>query len=128
MKYIGWFAAALLLLPIFTFAFYKPVRVLIPEAFGVSCNEHDAEHLGQAVRGHWGIENRLHWSLDVAYGEDQARMREGNAAENFSILRRITLNLIRLDKARKNGIKNCRLKAGWDDAYRQKLLGLQALG
>jgi hypothetical protein len=54
-------------------------------------------------------------------------MRTGNAAENFSILRRITLNLIRLDKTRKTGIKNCRLKSGWDDACRQKLLGLQDL-
>jgi predicted transposase YbfD/YdcC len=93
----------------------------------MSSRPDDAEHLGQAVLGHWGIGNGLRWSLDVAYGEDedQARMRAGNAAENFSILRRITLHLIRLDQARKTGIKNCRLKAGWDDAYRQKLLGLQ---
>jgi len=55
----------------------------------------DAEHMGKAVRGHWGVENGLHWSLDIAFGEDQARMREGNSAENFSILRRISLNLIR---------------------------------
>jgi predicted transposase YbfD/YdcC len=93
----------------------------------ISSRQADAEHLGCAVRGHWGIENGLHWSLDVAYGEDQSRMREGNAAENFSILRRITLNLIRLDKTRKTGIKNCRLKAGWNNAYMEKLLGMQAL-
>lgn len=86
-----------------------------------------AEHMGRIVRGHWGVENGLHWSLDVAYGEDQARMREGNSAENFSILRRITLNLIRQDKTVKAGIKNRRLMAGWDDAYRQKLLGMQPL-
>ena len=85
----------------------------------------DAADMGRAVRGHWSVENGLHWALDVAYGEDQARMRAGNSAENFSVLRRITLNLIRLDKARKTGIKNCRLKAGWDDSYRQELLGLQ---
>jgi predicted transposase YbfD/YdcC len=93
----------------------------------ISSRQADASDLGQASRGHWGIENKLHWSLDVSYGEDQARMRTGNAAENFSILRRITLNLIRLDKTRKTGIKNCRLKSGWDDACRQKLLGLQDL-
>lgn len=93
----------------------------------ISSRQADAEYLGRAVRAHWAIENSLHWSLDVAYGEDQSRMREGNSAENFSILRRLTLNLIRQDKARKTGIKNCRLKAGWDDAYRQKLLGLQPL-
>lgn len=87
----------------------------------------DAERMGTVVRGHWGVENGLHWSLDVAYGEDQARMREGNSAENFSILRRITLNLLRQDKSIKAGVKNRRLVAGWDDAYRQKLLGMQAL-
>jgi len=92
----------------------------------ISSRQAGAEHLGAAVRGHWAVENRLHWSLDVAYGEDHSRMREGNAAENFSILRRITLNLIRLDKTRKTGVKNCRLKAGWNNAYMEKLLGMQA--
>ena len=87
----------------------------------------DARHMGTVVRGHWGVENGLHWSLDVAFGEDQARMREGNSAENFSILRRISLNLIRQDKSVKAGVKNRRLMAGWDDAYRQKLLGMQAV-
>jgi len=87
----------------------------------------DAERMGTVVRGHWGVENGLHWSLDVAYGEDQARMREGNSAENFSILRRITLNLLKPDKTVKAGIKNKRLKAGWDDAYRAKILGIQAI-
>jgi predicted transposase YbfD/YdcC len=87
----------------------------------------DAAHMGTVVRGHWSIENGLHWSLDVAYGEDQSRMREGNSAENFSILRRITLNLIRQDKTVKAGVKARRLKAGWDDTYRQNLLGMQPL-
>ena len=87
----------------------------------------DAERMGTVVRGHWGVENGLHWSLDVAYGEDQARMLEGNSAENFSILRRITLNLLKPDKTVKVGIKNKRLKAGWDDAYREKILGIQAI-
>jgi predicted transposase YbfD/YdcC len=86
-----------------------------------------AEHLGRAVRGHWGVENGLHWSLDVAFGEDQSRMREGNSAENFSILRRIALNLTRLDKSVKAGVKNKRLLACCDGAYRQKLLGIQAV-
>lgn len=87
----------------------------------------DAEYMGTVVRGHWGVENGLHWSLDVAFGEDQARMREGNSAENFSILRRIALNLIRQDKSVKAGIKNRRLLACCDDAYRQNLLGIQAI-
>jgi hypothetical protein len=79
------------------------------------------------VRGHWGIENGLHWSLDVVFGEDQARMRLGNAAENFSILRRLALNLFRQDHSVKAGVKTRRLLAATDDAYRQKLLGLQAI-
>ena len=87
----------------------------------------DAGRMGAVVRGHWGVENGLHWSLDVAYGEDQARMREGNSAENFSILRRITLNLLKPDKTVKAGIKNKRLKAGRDDDYRAKMLGIQAI-
>jgi predicted transposase YbfD/YdcC len=86
-----------------------------------------AATLGPAVRGHWGIENQLHWSLDVTFGEDQARMRMGNAAENFSILRRMALNLFRQDKSVKAGVKTRRLLASTDDAYRQKLLGLQAV-
>ena len=85
-----------------------------------------AERMGTVVRGHWGVENGLHWSLDVVFGEDQARMREGNSAENFSILRRIALNLFRQDNSVKAGIKNRRLLACCDDAYRQKLLGIQA--
>ena len=82
----------------------------------------DAASLGKVVRGHWGIENNLHWSLDVVFREDQARMRRGNAAENFSILRRIALNLFRQDRSVKAGIKNRRLLAASDDAYRLKLM------
>ena len=85
-----------------------------------------AAYLGDVVRGHWGVENTLHWSLDVVFGEDQARMRMGNAAENFSILRRIALNLFRQDKTSKVGVKTRRLLAASDDAYRLKLLSGQA--
>ena len=73
-----------------------------------------------------GVENKLHWSLDVVFGEDQARMRVGNAAENFSVLRRIALNLFRQDKTSKVGVKTRRLLAASDDAYRLKLLSGQA--
>jgi predicted transposase YbfD/YdcC len=86
-----------------------------------------AELMGTVVRGHWGVENGLHWSLDVVFGEDQARMRAGNSAENFSRLRRIALNLFRQDQSVKAGIKNRRLLACCDDLYRQNLLGLQAI-
>jgi predicted transposase YbfD/YdcC len=60
---------------------------------------------GRPCAGHWGIENQRHWSLDVTFGEDQSRMRAGNAAENFAVLRRIALNLFRQDHSLKAGVK-----------------------
>ncbi|WP_445475332.1 ISAs1 family transposase [Larkinella punicea] len=82
----------------------------------------DAQKIGQAVRSHWGIENELHWVLDVSFGEDRSRKPEGNAAENFSILCRIALNLIKNETSRKRSIKGKRLEAGWDNEYLLKIL------
>jgi len=70
-----------------------------------------------AARAHWGIENELHWVLDVAYREDDSRIRVDNAAENFSVLRQLTANLLKRATSIKVGIKNKRLRAGWDDAF-----------
>ncbi len=83
----------------------------------------DAERLNRAIRQHWGIENRLHWALDVSFGEDLDRKRARNAAQNFSLLNRIALNLLKQDKTCKLGIKGKRLKAGWDNDYLLQLLG-----
>lgn len=80
--------------------------------------------LGKTVRAHWGIENSVHWILDVAFREDDCRIRVGEAPQNFAILRRIALNLLKSDKSTKLGIANKRLKAGWNVAYLGKLLGL----
>lgn len=77
-----------------------------------------------AVRGHWGIENTQHWVLDMAFREDESRVRVGHAAENLAILRRIALNLIRLDRRRKGSVHTKRLKAGWDHDYLLHLLSL----
>jgi predicted transposase YbfD/YdcC len=68
------------------------------------------------VRSHWGIENSLHWVLDVAFREDDCRVRAGNAAENFAVLRHFTLNLLKNVKS-KVGIKIRRLQAGWDHDF-----------
>lgn len=76
----------------------------------------------EAVRGHWGIENSLHWQLDVTFHEDQCRIRKGHADANFSVLRRTALSLLKNESTLKVGIKNKRLTAGWDEAYLEKVL------
>jgi predicted transposase YbfD/YdcC len=81
-----------------------------------------AQALGAAVRSHWGIENQVHWVLDVCFGEDRSRIRRGAAAENAAILRRIALNVIRQHPWKRYSIKARRLIAAWNDAYRLELL------
>ena len=85
--------------------------------------EPDAARLNRCIRQHWGIENKLHWVLDVGFGEDLDRKRAGNAAQNFSVLNRIALNLLKQEKTSKRGIHGKRLKAGWDNDYLMNLLG-----
>jgi len=82
----------------------------------------NAKQFGKAVREHWHIENKLHWSLDISFREDDSRIRIGHAAANMGILRHIALNLLKKEKSVKLGIKNKRLKAGWDEDYRLKVL------
>ena len=81
-----------------------------------------AKEFAAAVRGHWSIENSLHWQLDVTFGEDQSRLRRGHADVNFSILRRTALSTLKNNKTLKVGVKNRRLAAGWDDSYLQQVL------
>lgn len=76
----------------------------------------------QAIRLHWGIENKLHWVLDVAFGEDASRKRIGNASQNFSILSKIALNLLKNETSERQGIKGKRLKAAYDQNYLIKIL------
>jgi predicted transposase YbfD/YdcC len=85
--------------------------------FYITSLDGNAKQLAQAVRSHWGIENSLHWILDVAFREDESRIRNGNAAENFSLLRRLALNLIKQEKSSKRGTQVKRMRAGWDNDY-----------
>lgn len=82
----------------------------------------DPKRLGQIVRAHWGIENNLHWVLDHAFQEDDQRMRTGYSDANMAIIRHIVLNLLKTEKTAKIGIKNKRLKAGWDENYLLKMI------
>ena len=82
----------------------------------------DAARIAWAVRSHWEIENRVHWVLDLAFREDENRVRAGHAAENFAVLRHLALNLLRQDRSLKVGIKAKRLRCGWDHDYLLSIL------
>lgn len=87
-----------------------------------------AKRLLTVIRSHRGIENRLHWTLDIAFNWDQCRVRKDNGPEKFAILRHIALNLLKLEKTSKHSIKAKRLQAGWEDTYLLKVLaGLSTL-
>jgi predicted transposase YbfD/YdcC len=81
-----------------------------------------AKQLLAYSRGHWSVENNLHWQLDVSFEEDQRRIRKDHGAENFSRLCRIALNLLKKEQTQKSGIKTKRLSCGWSDAYLLKVI------
>ena len=78
--------------------------------------------INKSVRSHWGVENSLHWVLDVTFNEDHSRKRVRNTAQNFSLINRVALNLLKNEKSAKVGVKGKRLKAGWDNEYLLKIL------
>ena len=82
----------------------------------------DAEELNRVIRRHWSIENSLHWVLDIAFREDDSRIRKDHGPENMATLRHIALNLLKQDKSIKVGIKSKRKNAGWDERYLLKVL------
>ena len=83
----------------------------------------DAEEYGKSKRAHWGIENSLHWVLDIGFREDESRMRSGNAVENVNVLRHIGTNLLKQEKSCKMGIASKRKKCGYDMDYLYRVLG-----
>lgn len=90
--------------------------------FITSLSQGDVKLFAKAVRHHWHIENQLHWCLDIAFREDECRIREGHAAENLAVLRHIALNLLKQDSSVKLGIKSKRKLAGWDNNYLFRLI------
>jgi predicted transposase YbfD/YdcC len=97
-------------------------QVSVETHYYISSMPADPERFAHSVRAHWGIENSVHWVLDMRFREDESRVRTDHAPENLSTLRRLALNLIRHEKTAKLGVKNKRLKAGWDDNYLCKVL------
>ena len=88
----------------------------------VSSLEADADRILSSVRSHWQVENQVHWVMDVAFGEDLSRVRQGHAASNMATVRRLALNLLKQERSLKLGLASKRLRAGWDEAYLLKIL------
>ena len=91
----------------------------------ISSLDCSAERYQKDIRSHWGIENKLHWTLDVGFSEDASRKRAGNAAQNYSIVLKIALNLMKNETTEKQGIKGKRLKAAWNNDYLLKILNVK---
>jgi predicted transposase YbfD/YdcC len=92
------------------------------QRFFIGSIEGEAKTFAGACRKHWGIENSLHWCLDIAFREDECRIRKGFASENLAIVRHIALNLLKKEKTNRKGIKAKRLLSGWDNDYLLKVL------
>jgi predicted transposase YbfD/YdcC len=99
-------------------------KTTIESRYYISSLPNNAQKLGESVRSHWGIENSLHWVLDVGFREDDCRIRKDNAPQNFALIRQISLNLLNQEKTSKTGARNKRLRAGWDDDYLTKILAV----
>jgi predicted transposase YbfD/YdcC len=100
-------------------------KVTMERRYYLSSLKLEVETFARAVRGHWGVENKLHWVMDVCFREDQSRARQGYAAQNLATLRRLALNLLKQEKTKKRGIRGKMLNASWHHPYLLKLLGLQ---
>jgi predicted transposase YbfD/YdcC len=99
-----------------------------PSGIDLSSLALDVAPFARAVRGHWGVEDKLHGVMDVCFREDQSRARTGHVAEKLATLRRLALNLLKRERTKKRGIRGKQLNARWDHAYLLRLLGVQTQG
>jgi predicted transposase YbfD/YdcC len=101
----------------------REVKEVVEENFRfyLSSKDQNASYFNKTIRGHWGIENDLHWQLDLTFGEDSAKTRMGNGAENHNTLRKIALQILQQQND-KHSVKERRKKAGWNDKYLVKII------
>ena len=92
--------------------------------FLTSCRD-DPAVLARAIRRHWGVENALHWVLDVTFREDDSRVRDRTAARNLALLRKIALNLVAQDRGTQTSLRGRRKKAAWDSGYMLQIIARQ---
>jgi predicted transposase YbfD/YdcC len=90
--------------------------------FITSNKDKPVKKIAASIRAHWRVENCLHWVLDVAFSEDQCRIRIGYAAENLATIRKLAINVIKNNTSKKGGVKAKRLQAAWDNDYLLELL------
>jgi predicted transposase YbfD/YdcC len=91
----------------------------------ISSLYNNASEFQSKIRSHWAVENKLHWTLDVAFCEDASRKRAGNAAQNYSVLLKIALNLLKNENSKKLSVKSKRLEAGWNEDYLLKIINIK---
>lgn len=88
----------------------------------ISSLDPDPQNIARAIRGHWGIENSLHWVLDMNFNEDRNRIRNGEASENMAVLRHVAINLLKTEKSFKGSLKKKKLKCCMSNKYLAKVL------
>ncbi len=103
-------------------------KITVEQRYYLMSIESDARLFAQSVRSHWGIENQLHWVLDVSFQEDSLRSCLGYSAENLAVVRHLALNLLTHESTAKGGIHAKRLKAGWNNDYLSLVLNSLSLG
>jgi predicted transposase YbfD/YdcC len=97
-------------------------KTTVETRYYISSLSNNAKLFGQSVRSHWGVENSLHWVLDVALNEDDCRIRKDKRTENFAVMRRLAVNLLGREKSNKRGVKNKQFLAAMDNEYLTKVL------